>query len=321
MIVTEIYKGSGLGNQIWNLVVSRILAERYGYEWGVKKSTPYKARKFMPNFDFGKEVTGGHTPREGQPPTSLPDGIVNYIRERNDPLPQCGHSGIFFDNNLWYHLPDNTKLDGLFQCLSYINDRKDDVRKWLEHNVNITEYSEDDICVIHFRGGEYLITASWLEPKFYENARDRMLEYNPNMKFVVVTDDPENANKFIPWARVVGATTLSEQEDIEQGTGFFKYKGGNIGVDYSILHNARNVIMSASTFSFWPVWTSTEVNKVIAPKYWFDHKTSNGWWRGDDMIVQEWDYIDTQGKLFSGLECQKEYDLYKERNPYYTDKK
>jgi len=297
MIVTEIYRGSGLGNQIWNLVVSRILAHRHGYKWGVKKSTPFKARKFMPDFDYGEEVTGGHTPREGQPPVSLPDGITHYIRERNDPLPQCGHSGIFFDPGLW---------------------NKDDIRQWLSHNVNVTEYSDEDTCVIHFRGGEYLITASWLEPKFYENARDRMLEHNPNMKFVVVTDDPENANKFIPWAKVVGATTLEEQEDIEQGTGFFKYKGGNIGVDYSILHNARNVIMSASTFSFWPVWTSSSNPKVIAPKYWFDHKTSDGWWRGDDMIVKDWDYIDREGKLFNGPACQKEYDVYRLKTPYYN---
>jgi len=318
MIVTEIYRGSGLGNQIWNLVVSRILAHRHGYKWGVKKSTPFKARKFMPDFDYGEEVTGGHTPREGQPPESLPDGITHYIRERNDPLPQCGHSGIFFDPGLWNNLPDNSKIDGLFQCLEYINDCKDDIRQWLSHNVNVTEYSDEDICVIHFRGGEYLITASWLEPKFYENARDRMLEHNPNMKFVVVTDDPENANKFIPWAEVVGATTLNEQEDIEQGTGFFKYIGGNIGVDYSILHNARNVIMSASTFSFWPVWTSNVSPKVIAPKYWFDHKTSNGWWRGDDMSVRDWDYIDREGKLFNGTDCQKEYDLYRLTTPYYN---
>ena len=318
MIVTEIYRGSGLGNQIWNLVVSKILAHRHGYKWGVKKSTPFKARKFMPDFDYGEEVTGGHTPREGQPPVSLPDGITHYIRERNDPLPQCGHSGIFFDPGLWNNLPDNSKIDGLFQCLEYINDCKDDIRRWLSHNVNITKYSDEDTCVIHFRGGEYLITASWLEPKFYENARDRMLEHNPNMKFVVVTDDPENANKFIPWAKVVGATTLEEQEDIEQGTGFFKYKGGNIGVDYSILHNARNVIMSASTFSFWPVWTSSSNPKVIAPKYWFDHKTSDGWWRGDDMIVKSWDYIDREGKLFNGPDCQREYDLYRLKTPYYN---
>lgn len=321
MIVTQLYKGSGLGNQIWNLVVSKILARRHGYMWGVMKTTPFKARKFMPDFDYGEEVIGGHTPKEGQPPESLPDGIVHYIRERNDPLPQCGHSGIFFDPGLWNNLPDNSKIDGLFQCLSYLDGFKDDITEWLKINIDIQDYSDDDICVIHFRGGEYLTTASWLEPDFYENARDRMLEYNPNMKFVVVTDDPPNANKFIPWADVVGATTLKEQEDIEQGTGFFKYKGGNIGVDYSILHNAKNVIMSASTFSFWPVWTSNVTPKVIAPKYWFDHKTSNGWWRGDDIIVPEWDYIDRDGKEFSSSECEKEYTLYRLRNSYYNKSK
>ncbi len=135
MIVTEIYRGSGLGNQIWNLVVSRILAHRHGYKWGVKKSTPFKARKFMPDFDYGEEVTGGHTPREGQPPESLPDGINYYIRERNDPLPQCGHSGIFFDPGLWNNLPDNSKIDGLFQCLEYIYDRKADICQWFSHYV------------------------------------------------------------------------------------------------------------------------------------------------------------------------------------------
>ena len=36
MIVSEIYSGSGLGNQLWNLVVPRIIAERQGYKWGVK---------------------------------------------------------------------------------------------------------------------------------------------------------------------------------------------------------------------------------------------------------------------------------------------
>ena len=319
MIVTEIYRGSGLGNQIWNLVVSRILAHRHGYSWGVMKTTPFKAKNFMPDFDFGDEVVGGSTPREGQQPAVLPQGIKHYIRENAVPLPICGgHDAQFFDPSLWYNLPDNSKIDGLFQNLQYLDGQKESVRKWLKTNLDFRDYCDDDICVIHFRGGEYLITTAWLEPKFYENARDRMLEHNPNMKFVVVTDDPENANKFIPWADVVGATTLKEQEDIEQGTGFFKYKGGNIGVDWSILYNARNVIMSASTFSFWPVWTSEEVKKVIAPKYWFDHKTSTGWWRGDDIIVKEWDYIDTQGNIMSGPECQKEYDLYRLNNPYYT---
>ena len=73
----------------------------------------------------------------------------------------------------------NSKIDGLFQCLTYLEGQKDIIRGWLKTNVDVRDYSDDDTCVIHFRGGEYLITASWLEPKFYEDARDRMLEHNP----------------------------------------------------------------------------------------------------------------------------------------------
>ena len=64
MIVSELYSGSGLGNQLWNLVVPRIVAEKNGYEWGVKKSNPFKACAFMKDFDFGKEVVGGSGPEE-----------------------------------------------------------------------------------------------------------------------------------------------------------------------------------------------------------------------------------------------------------------
>ena len=317
MIVTEIYPGSALGNQLWWMVVTRVLAEKNGYDWGVATPHHFRGRNFMPDYDFGKTVTGGHSPgfwHLGQLPASLHDGLVHYYQESIKPMPQCGNSPIMFDENLWNNLSDNTKIDGYFQCMGYIKDRKDDIRGWLSHNVNVTEYSDDDICVIHFRGGEYLVTASWCPPEYYANARDRMLEINPNMKFVVVTDDPANANKFMPWAPVVGATTVKEQDPIEQGTGFYQYKGGNIGIDYSILNNAKNVIMSASTFSFWPVWTSPFDNNVIAPKYWFDYKTSDGWWRGVDSIVDEWLYIDTNGVIMSGVDCKEDFHEYRKNH-------
>ena len=35
MIVSEIYDGSGIGNQLWNIIVPRIVAEKMGYDWGI----------------------------------------------------------------------------------------------------------------------------------------------------------------------------------------------------------------------------------------------------------------------------------------------
>jgi len=320
MIVSELYSGSGLGNQLWNLVVPRIVAERHGYEWGVKKTNPFKACAFMKNFDFGKEVIGGSGP-EGGPPDSLPEGIVNYYKERDERYPSYmgGEEVMFFDDYLWNKLPDNTKIDGCFQKMGYIVDRRDDIIKWLDYENKITDYSSDDICVIQFRGGDYLTGASWLPPQYYQNAAKHMLDKNPNMKFVCLTDDPENAKKFIPFAEVVGSAIMEEKDPYQGSIGWYKYPGGPVGIDYSILNTAKNAIISASTFAFWPAWTNKDCD-VIAPKYWFDWKTSSGWWRPDESIVDDWYWLDREGDLMTGTECKKEYAMYKETKEFYRSK-
>ena len=48
-----------------------------------------------------------------------------------------------------------------------------------------------------------------------------------------------------------------------------------------------------------------------------DFKTSTGWWRGDDNIVDEWNYVDMQGNCMSGVDCRKEYEEYKANNNFY----
>jgi hypothetical protein len=324
MIVSEIYSGSGLGNQLWMIVVPRIIAERMGYEWGIqqKKETPFKGCAFMKNFDLGKQVIGGYGP-EGGPPVKLPDGISDYYREFNDlkyPSYMGGEDVLLFDNYLWNELPDNTKIDGYFQNLDYINDRRHDIIKWLDYDPKVLDYSSEDICVIQFRGGDYLTGASWIPPEYYHNAAKHMLDKNPNMKFVCVTDDPENAKRFIPFAEIVGSAVMDEKDPYQGSIGWYVYPGGPVGVDYSILNTAKNAIISSSTFSFWPVWTNLECD-VIAPKHWFDWKISDGWWRPYNSIVDDWYWLDRNGDLMTGIECKKEYEVYKNTKQFYRSLK
>ena len=44
MLTTEIYRGSGIGNQLWNYVVTRLIAEANGYEFGSQCPVRWKAR-------------------------------------------------------------------------------------------------------------------------------------------------------------------------------------------------------------------------------------------------------------------------------------
>ena len=269
MIVSEIYNGSGLGNQLWNIVAPRCIAEHRGFRWGVRRDISnsgkgrsdisstelktFKGCQFLTNIDFGDEVIGGVTHQEGQEPSELPDGIEYYARERVDEYPRDLHAlpnedAMFYDDLLYNTIPDNTKVDGTFQRLRYINDRKSDIIEWLKPNLTVTDYSSDDFCVVQFRGGEYLITSAFCPPEYYALARDRMLEINPNMKFGVITDDPENAKKYIPWAPIIGSSAMDTQDPMAhlQGSGFYVYKSGPIAVDYSILHNAVHSILTSS---------------------------------------------------------------------------
>ena len=44
MIVSEIYNGSGLGNQLWNIIAPRCIAEHSGFRWGVRRDSSNSAQ-------------------------------------------------------------------------------------------------------------------------------------------------------------------------------------------------------------------------------------------------------------------------------------
>lgn len=310
MLVNEMYLGSGLGNQIWGAVVVRILAEKLGYDYGIMGKHLWKGAGWMPFF-WGNDVVGGAGP-DGGPPNALPEGIEYWYKECQYRHPTTGHDYNPIDPLLFF-LPDNTKVDGTFQNLIFIEDRRNDIREWckVDEDKFVRNYSDDNICVVHFRGGDYSTGHSFLPPNYYKMAMNAMRKENPNVKFVVVTDDPNLARQHIPEAEVVGAAISDEPGGPDYKIGWYQMGGGPLSIDYTILNTAKYVIMSASTFSFWPVWLSTEVKKVIAPMYWFDWNVSDGFWRPADSIVMDWDYMDRNGTVKSAQQCWEEYENYK----------
>ena len=79
MLVTEIYNGQGLGNQLACYVTTKVLALDKGFDFGVLNPHKFKCLDFM-DLDFGKKVEGGLIPYEGAPPITLPNGkvVTNY---------------------------------------------------------------------------------------------------------------------------------------------------------------------------------------------------------------------------------------------------
>lgn len=298
MITTELYNGQGLGNQLWCYVVTRTIAKDKGYEFGIKSPEKFKGSDFM-GLDFGKEVIGGTGP-EGGPPNTLPDGIEYYYREKDARHPRYKCDIRIHDGAL-INVTDNTKIDGVMQDEQYIIHRKDEIRDWLrvKKECEFYDYADDDICVINFRGGEYInIKNVFLTKRYWKRAIKNMLKINKHFKFIVITDDVATAKKFFP-----------------------KFDVFHFGIaqDYIVIKNARYLILSNSSFAWFPAWLNENLKFCIAPKYWARHNISDGFWSCGYNITTRWHYQDRRGKLYNYDKCLKELNQYiAEHKNYYS---
>lgn len=293
MIITEIYNGQGLGNQLHCYVTTRVVALDKGCEFGIMNPHKFKCLDFM-NLDFGNKVTNGSGP-EGGPPTSLPDGIQYYFRERDVRHPN--NSYIRNDDPELENIKDNTKIDGLFQSEDRIIHRKDEIKQWLKikPEKECYHFSSDDICVINFRGGDRLGDHEFfLDFQYWVNAINRMMVINPRFKFVVITDDVNAARIYFPTFDV------------------YHY---DIGTDFSIIKNAKFLILSNSSFPYFATLCSETIKFIIAPKYWGRYNISDGYWSCGYNIFRNHHYIDRDNKIFTFEECKEEYKQYMNKYP------
>lgn len=268
-----------MGNQLWAYAVTRAIAEKRGFDFGIIHPENFLGHDFMdPGMDNPVR------------------GLTRHYTERAIVHPLNG-SDIRLRDPKVAEVPDGTRLDGYFQDENYILEHKEDVKKWfrVKPEFDCRDYSRDDVCVINFRGGGYAFDVDFFLPKrYWKNAVAHMRAINPHFTFVVVTDDPKTARKFFP---------------------DFEVNHWSIGTDYAVIKNARYLILSNSSFAFFPAWTSTDLKYCIAPKYFARFNISDGYWSLGYNLVRGWNYLDRKGNLSDYETCKKELDTYIRTHP------
>lgn len=290
MIITELYNGQGFGNQLWSYVVTRVIALDKGFDFGIMSPEKFKGKDFM-ELDFGREVKGGKGP-EGGPPMALPEGILNYYIEKDTWYGKYQCDVRDYDAGL-LSIADNTKIEGFFQSEKFILHRKAEIRNWLKvaKDYDCYDFCKEDFCILNVRGGEYKgVSDLILTKKYWSDAVKNMSSIKNDLKFIIITDDVKYAKKLLP---------------------LYPAFHFNIGKDYSIIKNAKYLILSNSSFAFFPAWTSETVKYVIAPKFWARHNISDGFWACAFNLYRDWMWQDKAGNLYTFKECKDEYEKYK----------
>ena len=293
MITTNLT--GNLGNHMWQYAVCRTVAEKLGYEWGIDPQTTNDYHQgnsqmtFM-DVDFGKPVSG----------------ILNNFHERWD-FHEGNGEKVWFNSldKRVYEIEDNTRLigdngvvGGIYQSENYIVDRRDDIKEWFKINASykiifddrLNEMGislNDNLCVINFRGGEYRnIPNIFLRKEYWRDPINHMKSINENMEFLIVTDDVPTAKNYMPF-------------DI-------KAIHVDIGFDFYVVNQAKWLIISNSTFSWWAAWLNDNSNKILAPKYFISHNLSDGYWSQREIYTSNFEYMDREGVLYDYDTCKKE---------------
>lgn len=293
VIATELLKGQGLGNQLFCYVTARALARAKGYGFCILNRELLDCMYFM-DIDCGADLEK--------------DCFETIYHEKEDRIflgnsahdieHGCYITGV--DNRL-LSLDQTTLLYGNMQDESYFGHYKNEVKDWLrvKPEYDCTDYSRENLCIINIRGGEYTSNPElFLRRGYWLDAMKIMRQKRADMEFMVVTDDLGAAGRILPEVKAY----------------HFDLAG-----DYTTIKNARYLILSNSTFAFFPAFTSETVRYVIAPKYWARHNVSDGYWASEQNIYSDFVYLDRKGKLFTAGECREELNRYKKTSGYYKN--
>ncbi|MDD3369703.1 MAG: glycosyl transferase [Lachnospiraceae bacterium] len=298
MIGTELLKGQGLGNQLFCYVTTRCIAKRQGLDFSILGSETMannihsNCGLYFMDLDYGVPA--------------VKEDFPYFYAEREDRLflgtsrhdMQHGAYVTGTDEKL-LNAPDGTLLFGNMQAEDYYLDYKADIRQWLKvkPEYDCMEYCKDNLCIIHLRCSDYMDSPElFLRRKYWYNGMKNMKKINPDMEFMIITNDVTEANKYLP------------------GIPAFNF---DLAKDYAIIKNARYLLLANSSFTYFPAFTSETLRYVIAPKYWARHNVSDGFWASEQNIYEGFHYMDRAGKVFTAEECRQELEEYKKTSAKY----
>lgn len=297
MIGTELLTGQGLGNQLFCYITTRCIAMDHQLPFSilgqetVANNIHSNCGMYFMDLDYGIPSV-----KEDYAQVYYEKEDRLYIgNSKHDLVHGCYVTGV--DEQL-LHPADNTLLYGNMQAEAYYIKHKEEIRQWLKakDEYDCMEFSKDNLCILHLRCSDYLDSPElYLRKKYWLDGMKNMKKINSNMEFMIITNDVKEANKLLP------------------GIPAYNF---DLAKDYAILKNAKYLLLSNSSFAYFPALTSTTIQYILAPKYWARHNVSKGYWASEQNIYENWHYQDRRGQVFDWKECIEELNQYKKSTAY-----
>lgn len=266
MIYLEFFDGQGLGNQLWNYVTLRSICKLLNYEFQILNPEKFKGNEFLDIKKFSLNKLNKNI--------LIENTFSEKIFYDNDLNTYCSD----FDSNI-LKINSGTILKGLFQSEKYFfNFDINNFIKLKKSNL-IEEKINPHLCIINIRGGEYKRFKDLILPKSYWlDAISNMKKYNSKIEFAIVTDDYSYAKRLLPEYQIIK---------------------GSISEDFKRLYKAKYLIVSNSSFAYFPSSLGIKTKKIIAPAHWGRFNNKYKRWASPANFYKGWDYQNNKGEIIS----------------------
>jgi hypothetical protein len=181
-------------------------------------------------------------------------------------------------------------IAGLWQSWRYLTGREEEIRKeftfreaFAPESIDLVERLRLDSSVaIHVRRGDYVTnpvdaaTLGFVGSDYYRRAVDAAVPGSSGGKeFFVFSDEIEWCRANVDW--LPGPVTFVDSSRQKDRAAHH--------LDFQLMAQARNFILSNSTFAWWAAWLSSATDKrVIAPMRWFNDPSLDS----SDLCPPEW---------------------------------
>ncbi len=277
MLYLEFLEGQGLGNQLWNYVTLRSISKKLGFGYKIINPEKFKGRKFL-------EISYSENLVQNNLKSYKKKNEINNIF--NEKLFYDSELKTFvsdFDENI-LKVNDNTLIRGLFQSEKYFFNHNINEFITLKKGFNDSSKLQNH-CLLNIRGGEYKRFKNLILPKTYWiNAIKNMKRINNELNFSIVTDDYNYASKLLP------------EIDILKG---------NMQHDFSRIFYAKYIIVSNSSFSYFPINLGEKPKDIIAPAHWARFANTEDKWVSPANYYKKWNYQNELGIILSEKEIKQ----------------
>jgi len=269
MIISEFEKGAGLGNQLWVYASMRGISEYLKTNFAVLNYDNFIGKDFL---ILDKGIKFNDINYENFYEKLFYDEIFNtMVCDYDQSIKKI--SGI-------------VKINGIFQSEKYFFNKIELLNSWIKPAASLLKKAKEynDKIIINIRGGEYKRYSYLLLPKLYwDTAINITKEKFSNNEIIVVTDDFHYAQNIFPKYKIIT---------------------NNVEECYAALFGAKSLILSNSSFSYFPIKTRKDNPFVIAPKNWGRYNNSQNLWISPANFYSNWNYLDSN-KILKNYEQLK----------------